>query len=445
MQKETERREKAEYIAREIIAEARGRLVLHFPYLDQAIYGLRPLPLKSVPFGSDGSFLFYDPIFLIDQYERDENSALKLLLHTTLHMLFRQALVGVRIQRPLWNLACDIAVEHLTESFHLPGLKSGREEARKDVYGKLQREGVYMSAEAVYAWLCEHPPSEPEYVLYRDLFQRDSHRVWYRREDGIQLPDVPEILNWEEIRQDAASLCEAENEDKNPLFLELLRGRRKPKADYSQFLTRFLSRSEIMQPSRTEFDGGLYHLSGSLYGPIRLIEPLECSDDPHLTELLIAIDTSGSVKGQRVRRFVQRTCEILCGRDVFAPGTKICIVQCDDRIRDVSMIRSRNELDTYLTDLRLSGFGQTDFRPVFELAGEYVRRGEFSGLAGIFYFTDGDGVYPRKAPPFETVFVIDSDMPGRAPVPPWAVRVDMDEDSFGRVDMDEDSFGSEEK
>ena len=133
MQKETERREKAEYIAREIIAEARGRLVLHFPYLDQAIYGLRPLPLKSVPFGSDGSFLFYDPIFLIDQYERDENSALKLLLHTTLHMLFRQALVGVRIQRPLWNLACDIAVEHLTESFDLPGLKSGREEARKDV------------------------------------------------------------------------------------------------------------------------------------------------------------------------------------------------------------------------------------------------------------------------------------------------------------------------
>ncbi len=352
MQKETERREKAEYIAREIIAEARGRLVLHFPYLDQAIYGLRPLPLKSVPFGSDGSFLFYDPIFLIDQYERDENSALKLLLHTTLHMLFRQALVGVRIQRPLWNLACDIAVEHLTESFDLPGLKSGREEARKDVYGKLQREGVYISAEAVYAWLCEHPPSDPEHVLYRDLFQRDSHRVWYRREDGIQLPDVPEILNWEEIRQDAASLCEAENEDKNPLFLELLRGRRKPKADYSQFLTRFL----------------------------------------------------------------------------------ICIVQCDDRIRDVCMIRSRNELDAYLTDLRLSGFGQTDFRPVFELAGEYVRRGEFSGLAGIFYFTDGDGVYPRKAPPFETVFVIDSDMPGRAHVPPWAVRVDMDEDSFGSAE-----------
>ena len=189
-----------------------------------------------------------------------------------------------------------------------------------------------------------------------------------------------------------------------------------------------------MQPSRTEFDGGLYHLSGSLYGPVRLIEPLECSDDPHLTELLIAIDTSGSVKGKRVRRFVQRTCEILCGRDVFAPGTKICIVQCDDRIRDVCMIRSRNELDAYLTDLRLSGFGQTDFRPVFELAGEYVRRGEFSGLAGIFYFTDGDGVYPRKAPPFETVFVIDSDMPGRAHVPPWAVRVDMDEDSFGSAE-----------
>ena len=431
MHKETERREKAEYIAREIIAEARGRLVLHFPYLDQAIYGLRPHLLKTVPFGSDGSFLFYDPFFLIEQYEQDENAAVKLLLHTTLHMLFRQALVGARIRRPLWNLACDIAVEYLIESFDLSGLKSGRAEARRDLYGKLQRDGVYMSAEAIYAWLCGHPPADPEHVLYRDLFLRDFHGVWYRREDGMQIPDVPDLLNWEEIRQDAASLYETENEDKNPLFLELLRGRRKPKADYSQFLRRFLARTEIMRPSATEFDCGLYRVSGRLYGPVRLIEPLECSDDPHLTELLIAIDTSGSVKGKRVRRFVQRTCDILCGRDVFAPGTKICIVQCDDRIRDVCMIRSRTELDAYLTDLRLSGFGQTDFRPVFELAAEYVRRAEFADLAGVFYFTDGDGVYPKKAPSFETVFVIDSDVPGRMNVPPWAVRVDMDEDSFG--------------
>ena len=255
-------------------------------------------------------------------------------------------------------------------------------------------------------------------------------------ETAPALKDVEKLKTFiQEIRQDAASLHEAENEDKNPLFLELLRGRRKPKADYSQFLMRFLARSEFMRPSRTEFDCGLYRVSGRLYGPVRLIEPLECSDDPHLTELLIAIDTSGSVKGKRVRRFVQRTCEILCGRDVFAPGTKICIVQCDDRIRDVRMIRSRTELDAYLTDLRLSGFGQTDFRPVFELAAEYVRGGEFADLAGIFYFTDGDGTFPKKAPPFETVFVIDSDVPVHANVPPWAVRVDMDEDSFGSEEI----------
>ena len=435
MQKQTERREKAEYIAREILAEARGRLVLHFPYLDQAFYGLRPLSQKTVPFGADGYFLFYDPFFLIEQYEQDENSAAKLLLHTTLHMLFRQDSVGPRIMRPLWNLACDIAVEHLIESFDLPFPKSGRAEARKDIYGKLLDARVYMSAEAIYTWLRERPPSDAEYVSLRELFLRDAHGVWYRREDGMQVPDVPDLLNWEDIRRDAASLYEAENEDKNPLFLELLRGRQKPKSDYSGFLRRFLARTEIMRPSRTEFDYGLYRASSRLYGSVRLIEPLEYSDDPHLTEILIAIDTSGSVKGKRVRRFVQRTCEILCGRDVFAPGTKICIVQCDDRVRDVCMIQSRTELDAYLTDLKLSGFGQTDFRPVFELAAEYARRGEFSDLSGIFYFTDGDGIFPKKSPACETVFVIDSDMPGRASVPPWAVRVEMDEDSFGSTEQ----------
>ena len=435
MEKENERLEKAEYIAGEILAEARGRLVLHFPYLDQAIFGLRPLSSKIVSFGSDGAFLYYDPFYLIDQYEKDENAAVKLLLHTTLHMLFRQPLVGPQIMRPLWNLACDISVEHLIESFDLPVPKSGRAEARRELYGTLQSEGVYMSAEAVYAWLSEHPPAEPELVSCRELFCRDAHGVWYRREDGTAGEEIPELSDWEQIRRDTVSLAEAESDDKNSLFLELLRGRQKPGTDYSAFLRRFLARSEIMQPSRTEFDQGLYRASERLYGPVRLIEPLEYSDDPHLTELLIAIDTSGSVKGKRVKRFVRRTLEILCGRDVFVPGTKVCIVQCDDRIRDVCMIGSRNELDAYLTDLRLSGFGQTDFRPVFELAEEYVHRGELKDLAGIFYFTDGDGIYPKKASPWETVFVIDSDVPERANVPPWAVRVEMDEDSFGSAEQ----------
>ena len=55
--------------------------------------------------------------------------------------------------------------------------------------------------------------------------------------------------------------------------------------------------------------------------------------------------------------------------------------------------------------------------------------GELNDLGGLIYFTDGQGTYPARRPAYETAFVfLDSDdAAASAPVPPWAMKVILDE------------------
>ena len=67
---------------------------------------------------------------------------------------------------------------------------------------------------------------------------------------------------------------------------------------------------------------------------------------------------------------------------------------------------------------------------MFELVEQLRQRGALKHLKGLMYFTDGDGAYPRKRTPYETAFVfVEEDGRTRA-VPPWAMKVVIDQDQI---------------
>ena len=77
--------------------------------------------------------------------------------------------------------------------------------------------------------------------------------------------------------------------------------------------------------------------------------------------------------------------------------------------------------------VKLRGFGSTDFRPVFQYVEALQQVGEFADLKGLLYFTDGYGIYPERMPDYDTAFVFLRE-DGEAPaVPPWAIKVVLDE------------------
>lgn len=73
--------------------------------------------------------------------------------------------------------------------------------------------------------------------------------------------------------------------------------------------------------------------------------------------------------------------------------------------------------------LTLYGEGGTDFRPAFTYVEELMGKGEFEDLRGLIYFTDGYGIYPRKMPAYQTVFVFIQEDYEDVDVPAWAMKL----------------------
>ena len=87
------------------------------------------------------------------------------------------------------------------------------------------------------------------------------------------------------------------------------------------------------------------------------------------------------------------------------------------------MFHSEDEWKEYLQKLTIQGRGGTDFRPVFELIRKEQEKRELQNLKALIYFTDGDGIYPRQKPDYETAFVFLHKTEKMELVPPWAIRL----------------------
>ena len=210
-------------------------------------------------------------------------------------------------------------------------------------------------------------------------------------------------------------------------FAAALEAVNREKHDYAEFLKRFATLHERMRVNPDEFDYIYYTYGLDQYGNMPLIEPLEYKETRAVHDFAIAIDTSESVSGDLVQAFMRKTYNILKQAESFTDRVNIHVIQCDARVQEDTKITSLDELDLYLEDLELKGFGGTDFRPVFDYVNLLVEKGEFADLRGLVYFTDGQGTFPRRQPGYDAVFVFLDDGYSDPAVPPWALKVILDE------------------
>jgi predicted metal-dependent peptidase len=120
---------------------------------------------------------------------------------------------------------------------------------------------------------------------------------------------------------------------------------------------------------------------------------------------------------------LKKTYSILKSKDNFFSEVNIHIIQCDSQIRKDTKITNNDEFDLFCENIKLKGFGTTDFRPVFKYVDELIEKKEFTNLKGLIYFTDGYGDYPEKMPDYDVMFAfLEEDE--YAPKPPvWAYKV----------------------
>lgn len=427
-----------ENICRKILESSRNALYINMRYLDVALSSLAWEITTDIPrIGTDGLKIAYEPHYLADLYRENPMLVNRVYLHMVFHCIFRHLFRPCPEDRELWNLSCDMAVEALIDGMHHRNIRMGVHPFRRAVYDELRKTLKVLTAEGIYRELkkADYRPEQRARMVQE--FCIDDHTYWPAPpEEESPKPPSPLMAklkkHWKDVSdrmQTELSIGREAGTEDGDLSDELAVENRE-RYDYRTFLKKFAVLKEEMQIDPDSFDYVFYSYGLRMYGNMPLIEPQEWKETHKIEEFVIVIDTSMSCSGDLVRKFLEETYHILAETESFFRKVHIRILQCDDAVRADQLITTGEELKQYMDHLQLYGDGGTDFRPAFTYVQQLIDQGEFKNLKGLLYFTDGKGTFPRKRPPYDAAFILFREDYKEVSVPPWAIRLMLDEEDL---------------
>lgn len=474
----TKLEERQTKLAVRLLECCRDSLLINLRYLDMALNMLVFQPMKDFDgtVTTEGKHMFFDPKQILRIFDDDGRSGAantRLYLHTVMHCVFKHMFVAMTIDTELWDLACDIAIQGVINELDLPFIRVksvSREEAE---WFSITTAAKGTTAEKIYAYLMDGVPSKRIEEL-KELFTYDSHVAWYSfanssgsgaaasgsdggegdgegngngdvdaSEGGDMFTDFFKSSHvsrnglsqeWggiaQRMEQELNDYVSKKRGDKAGNLTQNLKEMNREKYDYTAFLKKFATRTEVMKINEDEFDYVYYTYGLKLYYKMPLIEPLEYKDDKRVRQFVIALDTSGSTSGEMVQTFFNKTYNIMKSTESFTSRLELYVIQCDTVIQEIKEIRSLEEFEEYIKTAKVRGQGGTDFRPVFEKIEELQDEGRLTQLKGMIYFTDGCGEYPKKKPPYDAAFVFIDDEYNDYNVPSWAIKLILKKDEI---------------
>lgn len=452
-----------EQMSEKIIDQLQCELYLDMPFMKIALSALSPkADERLVSMATDGTYIYYNPQRLIDTFRKNGKYLDRAYLHSILHCLFFHLWTRGDRNELLWNTACDIMVEYTIDGMDKPSTRRILSYIRKNTYDMLKEEHIAIAPGSLYAWLYKEYAAifddndniseetqaqnehdiKPQYEQQNDdridkienftrlarEFYTDDHALWPKEEQQQAMPisSSEAKKQWEKIsrqtRMEKKRSKESESEGESVMMQQL--SARRSRRSYSEFLKKFSVLREELHIDPDAFDLGYYAYGLAMYGNMPLIEPLETRETYKIRDFVIVLDTSYSVSGELVEKFLQETFTILTQTDSFFVRNRVRIIQCDDSVKMDEEITDLRQIEPLLNKFTLVGGGGTDFRPAFSYVAELLDKGELKNMCGLLYFTDGKGIFPAKCPPYKCAFVSVGAYEGNE-VPPWAMQVEI--------------------
>ncbi|MGN0335814.1 MAG: VWA-like domain-containing protein [Lachnospiraceae bacterium] len=427
---------KYEAVGSEILSVSRNELYRNMRFLDIALSSLTfTMNPQTYGLGTDGLCLYYDPQYLADLYRIDRIRINRAYLHTVFHCIFRHLFKQQGREKRLWDVCCDIAMEHLVDGLNHRSIRYPRKAFRANCYGNLEKELKVLTAEKLYQYFTKNPLQEYELRKLEAEFRIDDHSFWPQPPEGEKNPPAMQQLQdrWQDISEKMQTELETFSKDAvsgESSLAEKLSVENRERYDYRGFLRKFAVLREEMQVDADSFDYVFYCYGLSLYGNLPLIEPQEFKEVHKIREFVIAIDTSMSCSGDLVKTFLEQTYHILAETESFFKKVHIRILQCDEKVQSDVKITNGKELEKYMEHFQIIGNGGTDFRPAFAYVQQLLEQGEFTDLKGMLYFTDGCGTFPRRKPSYDVAFVFMEEDYRDVGVPPWAMKLIIEQETL---------------
>ena len=452
-------------LAERILRHTVRKLQIKLPGFAPLFTGLSFMTDSRVKFASISDMtVIYDPESVLEAFGRNAGTISRLLLHLIFHDLYLHPAGVEGKDARLWDIACDMFADRLTDDMALRGISRTREESVRLYLLTLKEKGIpseRRSAELLYKRL--QYLDEKELRELEDVFCIDDHRFW----PGGLLDGAPDeergeritiygngmgfdsggggghsaavsdddayrrsefLKKWLDYRRSFQLMPENADPDLVPGSEQTRFIFQEPEDNgfsYTDLLRRFMVYREEMDLDPDSFDYNLYWYSRDHYDGVVFMEPLEYKEMYSLDEIVIAIDTSGSCRGDIVQTFLRETYRIFTEQGNFFRKMHVYIIQCDAAVQEVREINSKEDFIDYMDRMTIKGFGGTDFRPVFGEIEDLRRRKQITNMRALLYFTDGQGVFPKDAPDYETAFIfLNKDQECRS-LPSWARRLDL--------------------
>ncbi|OOZ15319.1 hypothetical protein BOW35_05165 [Solemya velum gill symbiont] len=420
------------------LVAARTRLIIDKPFLGALV--LR-LPLKTAnaswcPTAATDAKHFYYNAEYIDNLSIEQTQFI--LAHEALHCALRHfARRGHRVIHR-WDLACDLAINPLL-------MTDGLTPPPEALYIP-QYEG--MTAEEIYPLLEEDDDRETMDQHLYDSSENDSggdpdgegmdsppppsQRQQQQQNGGKQherddneaggstpsgMDDRPQGAPGDSADTPPPPLTEQEKETLDVQWQQRTAGAAQqalqagklggvlarmidhllqPQLPWRNLLARYMSmlaRDDFsyMRPSRREGDAILPSLRSAQ------------------VDLVVAIDTSGSLKAKEIAEFISEI-DALKGQ----VRARLTLLPCDATIAEGAPWEYEPWEEFKLPE-KIHGGGGTDFRPVFNWLEERGRQPDL-----LLYFTDADGDFPSLPPAYPVIWLVKNKIPV-----PWGERIQL--------------------
>jgi predicted metal-dependent peptidase len=393
------------------LSAARTRLILDRPFLGALV--LR-MPLRAADprwcstIGTDARAFYYNPAWIGGLSLEQTQFA---LAHEALHCALSHFARREHRNAQRWDVACDLAINPILIR-----------EGMTPVPGALFNVGFEgMMAEEIYPLVKENPE---EQTHDQHLYGKESHsqsRAHTGREDPADQPQEPggdgAGAGAEESAGPPEPLSEQEKEQLSVQWRQRLAGaaqqamqagklgaalRRlvdhllQPQLPWRMLLARYMtavSRDDYsyMRPSRREGDAIFPSLRSSQI------------------DVVVVLDTSGSIRREEMREFVSEV-DAIKGQ----VRARITLLACDARVSPGAPWLFE-PWETFELPADIRGGGGTRFTPAFDWV-------HASGCTPdlLVYFTDAEGEFPKQEPCYPVLWLVK----GRTPVP-WGQRIQL--------------------
>lgn len=435
-----------EEIGNEIIRMVNRELRNEYPHLSLAFYILEPkLDEEEFRISTDGEKLFYNYEYVAECFGDTKRKYEQLkygVLHITAHCLFLHVTNKSDVSNIFFDKIADLYVDEFLRLLTGKKRKTSKrierihEEVRQSVKGL-----TILGAQAKYRH--DIVFSQKIDQIYSNFYY-DNHERWKRNHNDSDINGAV-TKTWSEVVHVSNMSVEFINSDTEELGYEFssmkdkwskeITAEKENAFNYKELLHWLCRVKEAVPITEEEYNLGFYQLGLNLYDNKPLIELNERVEENVCDELVIAIDISGSCE-MIAPRFLRETLNILSDLNVLGGGYNIHVLLCDTSIRHSWIIREKEDIPIFSKE-KFSGFGGTDFQPVFDYVEEKRKDGELDNLKGLIYFSDGYGPFPRKKTDYETIFILNREegMP-KARIPSWITSINMSEDSIKELEND---------